>query len=330
MGRGRTFIAALAAGTTLAGAAGVTALATVGGTADHRDAPMIAGDPRVDINDVYVFPAPDAPASTVLVMTVNPLAGLESPTDFDDAADYQFYVDTDGDARNDRVYSLSFRSTASGQRVQIGGPGLKPGSVDRGAVGDTISLSNGGKLTTGVFDDPFFFDLAGFSNGLQFTGDNFFAGLNVSAIVLQLPNSELGGDGADIGVHAGTRRGSTQVDRMGRPAINTVLIPSSLKDEFNRVAPHRQPDRFGDIVRGNIAQLNGGDTALATTLTDVLLPDILTFEVGNTAGFLNGRALADDVIDAELNLLTKGAVTGDGVANDSAFRTSFPYLAPAN
>ena len=117
---------------------------------------------------------------------------------------------------------------------------------------------------------------------------------------------------------------------MGRPAINTVLIPSSLKDEFNRVAPHRQRDRFGDIVRANIAQLNGGDTALAATLTDVLLPDLLSYEVGDSSGFLNGRRLADDVIDAELNLLTKGAVTGDGVANDSAFTTSFPYLAAAN
>ena len=159
MGRKRTLLAAVAAGTTLAAAGGVTALATAGGSADHLDAPMIQGDPRVDINDVYVFAAPDSPDSTVFVMTVNPLAGLQSPTDFDDAADYQFYVDTNGDARNDRIYSLSFKTTASGQRVQIGGPGLKPGSVDRGAVGDTISLGNGGKLTTGVFDDPFFFDL---------------------------------------------------------------------------------------------------------------------------------------------------------------------------
>ena len=88
--------------------------------------------------------------------------------------------------------------------------------------------------------------------------------------------------------------------------------------------------RFGDIVRANIAQLNGGDTALAATLTDVLLPDLLSYEVGDSSGFLNGRRLADDVIDAELNLLTKGAVTGDGVANDSAFTTTFPYLAAAN
>ena len=31
----------------------------------------------------------------------------------------------------------------------------------------------------GTFDDPFFFDLDGFRNGFQFTGIDFFAGLNV-------------------------------------------------------------------------------------------------------------------------------------------------------
>jgi hypothetical protein len=65
-------------------------------------------------------------------------------------------------------------------------------------------------------------------------------------------------------------------------------------------------------------------------LADILLPDILTVDTSNPAGFLNGRGLADDVIDAELALVTNGAVTTDCVANDSAFSDSFPYLAPPN
>jgi hypothetical protein len=40
--------------------------------------------------------------------------------------------------------------------------------------------------------------------------------------------------------------------------------------------------------------------------------------------------LADDVIDIELGLVTNGAVTSDCVGNDSAFTSSFPYLAPEN
>ena len=64
-------------------------------------------------------------------------------------------------------------------------------------------------------------------------------------------------------------------------------------------------------------------------LTMVLLPDVLTFDQSSSAGFLNGRKLDDDVIDAELSLLTKGAVTTDMVdANDRMFTSQFPFLAP--
>ena len=52
---------------------------------------------------------------------------------------------------------------------------------------------------------------------------------------------------------------------------------------------------------------------------------MLTFKVGNTAGFLNGRKLGDDVINTEFGLLTNGAVSSDGVdANDSAFSGHVP------
>jgi hypothetical protein len=40
--------------------------------------------------------------------------------------------------------------------------------------------------------------------------------------------------------------------------------------------------------------------------------------------------LADDVIDAELNLITEGAITTDCVNNDSTFLGDFPYLGVPN
>ena len=73
---------------------------------------------------------------------------------------------------------------------------------------------------------------------------------------------------------------------------------------------------FRDQVVGVITALSG-DPALAEALADVLLPDILTIDTSSSAGFLNGRALANDVMDAELNLITGGGVPGDCVdAND--------------
>jgi hypothetical protein len=46
-------------------------------------------------------------------------------------------------------------------------------------------------------------------------------------------------------------------------------------------------------------------------LAHFLLPDILTYDTSSPAGFLNGRQLPDDVIDAEPNLITNGKITGD-------------------
>jgi hypothetical protein len=57
---------------------------------------------------------------------------------------------------------------------------------------------------------------------------------------------------------------------------------------------------------------------------------VLTYQTGNTSGFLNGRRLKDDVIDAELGLVTNGGITSDCVSNDSAITKAWPYLAPAN
>ena len=143
---------------------------------------------------------------------------------------------------------------------------------------------------------------------------------------------------------------------MGRPAINTVFIPnnplppdrasdgkSSKKTTFNHGDPSTDVANWtGEVVDTLqfLFSLNdpatglGGtddpsdDAAQITGLAGVLLPDILTVDVANPAGFLNGRKPADDVIDAELGLITEGFVTTDCVgSNDVTFPSTFPYLA---
>lgn len=308
--------------------AGGAALAANGaGAADHLDAPGVAADGRTDINDLYAFQSPQDPDNTVLIMTVNPLSGIVSGDSFHPEAEYTFHIDQDGDATADREVTVKFSDVSrTGQRyvVKLDGP-----AVANGRTGSTTPLRRiGGSVTAGTFEDPFFFDLNGFRDGLNFTGADAFAGADVSAIAIELPSSWVGGN---VGIWATTSVDGRQIDRMGRPAINTVLIPSDRKDEFNASQPSNDRAAFGDDVRAAITGLSGGDAAFAAAVTDVLLPDVLTFDTQSSAGFLNGRQLADDVIDAELGLLTKGAVTGDGVnANDVPFLDQFPYLAPAN
>jgi len=295
--------------------------------ADHLDAPAVMNDGRTDINDLYAFQSPGQPDRTVMIMTVNPLAGVQNPTTFKPLAAYQFQVDNDGDAKEELTYTIRFGLPRSNgkQRVTLTANGRIKAL---GWTGEDISVKGGGKLRADIFDDPFFFDLVAFRNGLAFcpgnTGVDFFAGLNVTAIVLEVPSSALGDN--NVGIWARTRL-IKQIDRMGRPAINTVFIPSGTKDAFNAGVPKKDQRDFRDEVVATLLAL-GNDQATADGLADFLLPDILTIDTSNPAGFPNGRGVADDVIDTELSLITGGAVPSDCVdANDVAFPGAFPYLA---
>ena len=157
--------------------------------------------------------------------------------------------------------------------------------------------------------------------------------------------------GPMIGVWAVTKRGGQNIDRNGRPAISTVFIPNnpletteaSMKDSYNTSAPKNDVANFTAEVTDTLTTLFslndpatglGGtddpsdDAAMVAGLAGVLLPDILTFDTSNAAGFLNGRRPSDDVIDAELGLITEGLFGTDCVsANDVPFKAKFPYLA---
>jgi hypothetical protein len=311
--------------------------------ADHLDSPIVSSKGAADITDLYVFSGPGG-NGTVFVVGVNPGAGVlpNSGTTFGSKLSYLIKVDTDGDAKADIKYKYKFSKPDSNgvQKFDMWRNGVWKAS---GLTGADSSVLGGGRTTAGLYDDPFFFDLEAFNgavlgsgNGRTFCDANttdFFLGLNISAIVLRVPNSQLGGNGQTIGVYASTENASgTQLDQMGRPAINTVFnnaeSDKSDREKFNRTRPGKQVARgFRDSTEAVLEALGAADPA---GLAGVLIPDVMTYETGNMDGFLNGRRLADDVIDAELNLVTDGAITTDCVDNDSDVSDSWPYLAPAN
>lgn len=353
----RRLLASVALGVLLV--AQVFALAAFpAGAADHLDAPGMTSpgsDGRVDINDVYAFQSPSNAKNAVLIMTVNPAAGVISGTTFRPGADYQFLIDTNGDAIEDWVFTTTFTGrNANDLRLstRFGRVNGRQTPVAHGGAGRVLPGSFGVRVATGLYDDPFFFDLNGFLAGAAFCqpGTDFFNGLNTSAIAIEFPRSLLPQD--SVGVWARTFvPGIGQIDRMGRPAINTVFIPNnpfeptgpSLKNSFNAGQPRNDQASFRAEVVNSLTLLfslndpPGGmddpsdDAATIQALADILLPDILTVDFSSSAGFLNGRRLADDVIDAELAIITEGAVTTDCVnANNKPFLTSFPYLAARN
>jgi hypothetical protein len=345
--------------------------------ADHLDAPGAKADARIDITDIYAFKSRGGTSLVLNVNPLTSPADTKGAR-FSHTAMYQFNVDTNLDAKADIAYRLRFskpyrasngsivqsyelkRATKSQvARNQFSGKLVAKGrTTPYGKSPKVASISGGGKVFAGPRDDPFFFDLPGFvefktqllggSTDLGvlldgFTATDTFAGTNISSIVVEVPNARLGGTDKTVGVWATTYKRVdgryVQVERMARPAINTVFNHANAdKEAANRRAP--TGDRAADRARvvgvfqaiDNVLEVNGAPNytdAQIEGLADVLLPDTLTIQLGNASGFLNGRRLADDVIDAEFSLLTNGVLTtGDGVnANDKAFRHSFPYLA---
>jgi Domain of unknown function (DUF4331) len=316
-------------------------------SADHLDAPAVKKDGRIDINDVYVFHpgSPQRLNKTVLVMTVNPAAGVISGTTFRQGARYEFLIDTNGNARPDITVRTQFSALRDGeQNYTVRWIKGDDGRVIARGETNEVNGDDGARAFAGLRDDPFFFDLNSFNSlgsGGAFceAGDSdFFLGLNTSALVVEVPTSMIGS--GPVGVWGRTVVGGDQIERMGRPAILTVFIPpnpfepgstadGNLEDQFNRTTPNRDQARWrGEVVNSLVAL--GNTTAEANALADVLLPDILTVDLSKTTGFLNGRNLADDVIDAELGLITKGAITTDCIDNDSTFLAGFPYLGAPN
>ncbi|MBP9206827.1 MAG: DUF4331 family protein [Kofleriaceae bacterium] len=178
----------------------------------------------------------------------------------------------------------------------------------------------------------------------------------------------------------------TRVDAMGMPAVATAIVSSGMKNAYNDASPDSsgfavefltninaihsligpgggEPAGLNDDLAalgldacdGSVAAFQGGaeDSCAGQLLAPsfpvanlVLGTDDLDINPANPAGFPNGRALADQVIDVTLAvlLLDMGGTCGAAVcspgtlaglplnppANDVAFATTFPYVAPAH
>jgi hypothetical protein len=229
------------------------------------------------------------------------------------------------------------------------------------AASKVVSLDGGGSVFAGQRDDPFFgdigdiFDLVAIRKGLgnEGGGKDFLAGYAVHTIALQLPIAPVDTAGHVIGVWTYTERQVVtvqkakgtpararkvwqQVSRLGNPLVNEVVIPTSLKDEWNRLTP-AQENRFAQFYRQPIlaAVINqlyhlgvketGRDDLVQVLLTGVpnlnstgtKLVDELRLNLsiaptaacgkgnrmgvlgGDLAGYPNGRRLEDDIIDID-------------------------------
>ena len=129
---------------------------------DHLDAPALqgTGSGQVDINDLYIFQSPENADNSVIILTVNPGAGALSPTNFatgtpgGTGASYQIQVDNTGDSVADVTYEATFAGAGDTQTINLTRNGVLQTS---GATGQALNIGTTGRVSTGVFEDPFFF-----------------------------------------------------------------------------------------------------------------------------------------------------------------------------
>ena len=298
----------------------------------------------------------------------------------------------------DTAQPFTVTRIAKGKTTVVASGTTPPNNIGQRSTPDYRSLvakslvsfdSGAAKAFAGQRDDPFFgdigaiFDLVAIRKGTgnMGGGKDFFAGYGVHTFAVQLPIAGLTAKNGTIGVWASvdrrkvTTRGATtrdsgtwvQVDRLGNPLVNEVIIPTGLKDRWNALQPWSESQFRAYYTEPILAAVinklyklgapeKGRDDLVAVLLTGVpklnytgpKLADVLRLNLtvpvtqcpnrlgvlgGDTQGWPNGRRLSDDVIDIAEQavggfLKDVKLPLGDGVnADDVRPLDAFPYVA---
>jgi hypothetical protein len=304
------------------------------------------GNALLDFTDLYAFPKPGDADKSILIMNVHPSAGVNpaGPTTdvpFATEAIYELKIDTDGDFVADIGYRVSFTSDTSGAQTatlrrvegaQAAGTGDEGQVIVEGArvsTGAEAQVTDAGdyRFFAGWRNDPFFFDVEGALNNLQFTGTDYFADKDVCTIVLEVPNSALG---KKMGLWVRTVDGASgkwvQADR-GARSNQTPFLAGEQNAAYLAAEP-ADDARFVPVFAHALEHTGGYTPAEATRVAGTMLPDVLPYDPSKPAVYpSNGRTLTDDVVDFFLPLLTNGKVTQDNVGPHKDLLADFPYLA---
>jgi len=304
------------------------------------------GDARLDLTDLYAFPKPGDAGKSILIVNVHPSAGVNPPGSttaepFASEAVYELKIDTNSDAVADIAYRVRFSpylggtQTATLRRVegeQAAGTGDDGQTIIEGApvsTGNDARVTEAGdyRLFAGWRSDPFFFDVQGALNNLQFTGDDYFTDKDVCSIALEVPNSAL--SPKKMGLWVRTLDGASgkwvQADRGARP--NQTPFLAGEQNAAYLAAEPADDARFVPVFAHALEHTGGYTPAEATRVAATLLPDVLHYDPARPARYPdNGRALTDDVVDFFLGLLTNGKVTRDNVGSHKDLLGEFPYL----
>ena len=279
------------------------------------------------------------------------------------------------------------------------------GGLDQYTKETIYGLTTGEATWAGPREDSFFADtpaifdlldpriLGPDGHGQTGNGVDGFKGYNVLTFAVQIPVSSLPrlayqdaftGNSNGVGVYASVSRPritlrSTsgdattsgpwiQVNRLGNPLFNEVLVALQDKDNYNRDVPTSDVSKYSKYaltpelpVLLNAVFGTNFNTMNRTDLVAVYAPDVLRVDTttaavpligqggnrlsglggdttsGKWSGWPNGRRLGDDVVDIALTAIASGPsyssifLLGDNINhNDQTYNFVFPYAATPN
>lgn len=215
----------IVAGLAVVGIAATTGIVVA---SDHQDTPEVELNAKMDMTDVYAFPGT---GSDRIALVMNSRAfltpGQTAGASFDQDLLYQFKIDNDGDAIEDKVIQVVFSGTGANQKVKVYGPVDPPvvGAMMNtvadvtpmvsGSINTILGSAGGVQVFAGPRDDSFFIDLeaafcilpdrrpvtgplaapCALPGGAAFRAagqaQNYVNGFNVLSLVIELPESQL-------------------------------------------------------------------------------------------------------------------------------------------
>ena len=111
--RERRVLAGIVALVVAVGSAAVALGPRIGRASSHREAPLVAADPQIDVTDLYAFRSPDAPGTVTFVSNWIPFQEPAGGPNFYPWATntrYDVNVSNDKDARPELIYRWTFKN----------------------------------------------------------------------------------------------------------------------------------------------------------------------------------------------------------------------------
>ncbi|NUO74045.1 MAG: DUF4331 domain-containing protein [Frateuria sp.] len=123
----------------LAGAVLALCCATAGNASSHREAPAVAGMPKLDATDLYLFRSYEAGRQDFVTVLANYMP-FQDPQGgpnfymFDPDALYEVHIDNNGDAVEDLTFQFRFQNTSKGTALDVGGKQVRIPLINSGPI----------------------------------------------------------------------------------------------------------------------------------------------------------------------------------------------------